>query len=77
VEGRQDLKTATKRDDCVHITPSFRADPHTLGTTLFEGGEDDMGTKEEVSPISGLHQDEGSSLRIGTSGQPTICNDLV
>jgi hypothetical protein len=28
-------------------------------------------------PISGLHQDEGSSLQIGTLGQPTICNDLV
>jgi hypothetical protein len=49
VEGRQDLKTATMRDDCIDITPPFRADPHALGTTLFEGG-DDMGTKEEVKP---------------------------
>jgi hypothetical protein len=38
VEGRKDLKTATTRDACVDITPSFRADPHALGTTLFEGG---------------------------------------
>jgi hypothetical protein len=50
VEGRQDLKTATTHDDCVDIMPPFPADPHTLGTTLFEGGEDDMGTKEEVKP---------------------------
>jgi hypothetical protein len=34
----------------VDIPPPFRADPHALGTTLFEGGEDDMGTKEEVKP---------------------------
>jgi hypothetical protein len=27
------------------------------------------------SPISGLHQDEGSSLHIGTPGRPTICNN--
>jgi hypothetical protein len=38
VEGRQDLKTAMMRDDCVDITPPFRADPHVFGTTLFEGG---------------------------------------
>jgi hypothetical protein len=37
-EGRQDLKTAMMRDACVDITPPFRADPHALGTTLFEGG---------------------------------------
>jgi hypothetical protein len=34
----------------VDIPLPFRADPHALGTTLFEGGEDDMGTKEEVKP---------------------------
>jgi hypothetical protein len=50
VEGRQDLKTATMRDDYVDITPPFRADPRTLGTMLFEGREDDIGTKEEVKP---------------------------
>jgi hypothetical protein len=50
VEGMQDLETATTHDDCVDITPSFRADPHALGTMLFEEGEDDMGTKEEVKP---------------------------
>jgi hypothetical protein len=39
VEGMQDLKMAmTRDDDCVDITPPFRADPHTLGTMLFEGG---------------------------------------
>jgi hypothetical protein len=38
VEGRQDLKTAMTRDFCVDMTPPFRADPHSLGTTLFEGG---------------------------------------
>jgi hypothetical protein len=27
------------------------------------------------SPISGLHQDERSSLLIGTPGRPTICNN--
>jgi hypothetical protein len=50
VEGRQDLKTETKHDVCVDITPPFRANPQALGTMLFEGGEDDMGTKEEVKP---------------------------
>jgi hypothetical protein len=34
----------------VDILPPFQADPHALGTTLFEGGEDDMGMKEEVKP---------------------------
>jgi hypothetical protein len=34
----------------VDILPPFRADPHALGTTLFEQREDDMGTKEEVKP---------------------------
>jgi hypothetical protein len=29
------------------------------------------------SPISGLHQNEGSSLLIGTPGQPTIWDNLV
>jgi hypothetical protein len=29
------------------------------------------------SPISGLHQDEGSSLQIGTPGWPTIWDNLV
>jgi hypothetical protein len=38
VEGRQDLKTSVMRNDCVDITPPFRADPQVLGTTLFEGG---------------------------------------
>ena len=38
------------RDVSVHITSPFRADPHALGTTLFEGGEDDMGRTEEVKP---------------------------
>ena len=28
----------------------FRADPQALRTTLLEGGEDDMGTTEEVQP---------------------------
>jgi hypothetical protein len=37
-------------DDCVDITPPFRADPHVLGTTLFEGEEDDMGMKAKVKP---------------------------
>ena len=34
----------------VYIPPPFRADPHALGTTLFEGGEDDTGMTEEVKP---------------------------
>jgi hypothetical protein len=38
VVGRQDLKTANKRDAFVDITTPFQADPHTLGITLFEGG---------------------------------------
>jgi hypothetical protein len=38
VEGREDLKTSTTHDDCVDITLPFQADPHALGTTLFEGG---------------------------------------
>jgi hypothetical protein len=37
-------------DDIVDIPPPFRADPHALGTMLFEGEGDDMGTKEEVKP---------------------------
>jgi hypothetical protein len=46
----QDLKTANMCGTIVDIPPPFRADPHALGTMLFEGGEDDMGTKEEVKP---------------------------
>jgi hypothetical protein len=49
-EGKQDLKTANMRGSIVDIPPPFQADPHALGTTLFEGGKDDMGTKEEVKP---------------------------
>jgi hypothetical protein len=49
-EGKQDLKTVNMHGAIVDILPPFRADPHALGTTLFEGGEDDMGTKEEVKP---------------------------
>jgi hypothetical protein len=49
-EGKQDLKTVNMRGAIVDIPPPFRADPHALGTTLFEGGEDDMGTTEEVKP---------------------------
>ena len=49
-EGKQDLKMAKTRADFVDITPSFRADPQALGTTLLEGGEDDTGTTEEVKP---------------------------
>src|SRR3954466_12016964 len=41
--GKQDLKMAKTREDFVDITPPFQDDPHALGTTLFEGGEDDMG----------------------------------
>ena len=53
VEGKQDLKTANMRGANVYIPPPFRADPHALGTTLLEGGEDDTGTtgmQEEVQP---------------------------
>jgi hypothetical protein len=46
----QDLKMANMRGAIVDILPPFRADTHALGTTLFKGGEDDMGTKEEVKP---------------------------
>jgi hypothetical protein len=49
-EGKQDLKTVNMCGAYVDIPPPFRADPHALWTTLFEGGEDDMGTKEEVKP---------------------------
>jgi hypothetical protein len=49
-EGKQDLKTANMHGAIVDILLPFQADPHALGTTLFEGGEDDMGTKEEVKP---------------------------
>jgi hypothetical protein len=37
-EGKQDLKTANMRGSIVNILPPFRADPHALGTKLFEGG---------------------------------------
>jgi hypothetical protein len=40
--GKQDLKMANMIGAIVDIPPPFRADPHALGTTLFEGGEDDM-----------------------------------
>jgi hypothetical protein len=50
VVGKQDLKTANMRGAIVYIPPPFRADPHALGTTLFEGGEDDTGMTEEVKP---------------------------
>jgi hypothetical protein len=40
--GKQDLKMANMRGAIVDIPPPFRADPHALGTTLFEWGEDDM-----------------------------------
>lgn len=50
VVGRQDLKMAKTRDAVVDITPPFLADPRALGTTRFEGGEDDTGTTEEVKP---------------------------
>ena len=36
--------------DVAYLAPPFPADPHALGTTLLEGGEDDMGTTEEVQP---------------------------
>jgi hypothetical protein len=49
-EGKQGLKTANMRGAIVDISPPFRAESHALGTMLFEGGEDDMGTKEEVKP---------------------------
>jgi hypothetical protein len=49
-EGKQDLKMANMCGAIVDIPPPFRANPHALGTMLFEGGEDDMGTKEEVKP---------------------------
>jgi hypothetical protein len=38
--GKQDLKTTNMCGAIVYILPPFRADPHALGTTLFEGGED-------------------------------------
>ena len=41
---------AKTRGAFVDITPPFLADPPALGTTLLEGGEDDMGTTEEVQP---------------------------
>ena len=34
--------------DVAYLAPPFPADPHALGTTLLEGGEDDMGMTEEV-----------------------------
>jgi hypothetical protein len=37
-EGKQDLKTANMCGAIVDILPPFRANPHALGTTLFEGG---------------------------------------
>jgi hypothetical protein len=50
VKGKQDLKTANMHGAIIDIPPPFQADPHALGTTLFEGGEDDMGTTEEEKP---------------------------
>ena len=50
MEGKRDLKMAKTRDAFVDITLPFLVDPHALGTTLLGGGEDDMGTTEEVQP---------------------------
>jgi hypothetical protein len=36
--GKQVLKMANMCGAIVYIPPPFRADPHALGTTLFEGG---------------------------------------
>ena len=55
-EGKQDLKTEKTRADFFDITPPFRADPHALGTTLFEGGTMIWARRRRCSPISGLHQ---------------------
>jgi hypothetical protein len=49
-EGKQDLKTVNMRGAIVDTPPPFRVDLHALGTMLFEGGKDDMGTKEDVKP---------------------------
>jgi hypothetical protein len=49
VVGKQDLKMANMRGVIVDIPPPFRADPHALGQR-FLGGEDDMGSTEEVKP---------------------------
>jgi hypothetical protein len=37
-EGKQDMKTANMCGAIVYIPPPFQADPHALGTELFEGG---------------------------------------
>jgi hypothetical protein len=37
-EGKQDLNMANMLGAIVDIPPPFRADPHALGKTLFEGG---------------------------------------
>jgi hypothetical protein len=37
-EGKQDLKMMNMCGAIVDIPPPFRADPHALGTALFEGG---------------------------------------
>jgi hypothetical protein len=38
MEGKQDLKTTNMCGAIVDIPPPFRANPHALGTTPFEGG---------------------------------------
>jgi hypothetical protein len=38
VVGKQDLKMTHMCGAIVYIPPPFQADPHALGTTLFEGG---------------------------------------
>jgi hypothetical protein len=48
-----------------------------LGTKLFEGGRMIWARMRRWSPISGLHQAEGSSLQIGMPGRPTIWDNLV
>ena len=48
---RKEVQASMKtRDVSLHITFPFRADPHALGTTRFQGGEDDTGRIEEVKP---------------------------
>jgi hypothetical protein len=76
-EGRHDLKMMTAHDDCVDITPPFRAYPHALETTLFEGGGRMILAQGGGEAQFQDHQDEGSLLQISTLGRPTICNDLV
>ena len=70
VVGKQDLKTANKRDAI--IPPPFQADPHALGTMLLEGGRMIWARRRRCSLISGVHQVASEDSELSTCPRPRL-----